>query len=367
VGAHRTPFKSAGEPGLRPKVSVVIPTYNRAQRVIHAIESVLVQTYRVDDIIVVDDGSTDDTRRMLDRAREAKPCMGQVVRYFRQANQGPSVARNKGLEEAKGDWIAFLDSDDLWLSEKVAYQLRALQAFEHSAEACFTDIQFTGSSDIRSTVFELRGERDKRLTGLVPDSVRLMLDRTRTPIVFVQTLVTKTNLARAVGGFDPELRWSEDADFLFRLACKTSFCFVNKPLVVVDRSPAQHRHIGPSAIWDRVEFRLAQSQYRCEKQLRSIGRMPRYVKTAILKDLRGVQSGWANWYLQNGNVKRSRESAVLAMKCRFSISILVKYFLLLISPALTLRLLCLRCRFRQSSRPAHDWFAFLSRETRSTK
>lgn len=340
---------AAKEPNLRPKVSVVIPTYNRAKLVIIAIESVLAQTYPVHDIIVVDDGSTDDTPFMLETACEAKPHMRHVVRYFRQENRGQSVARNKGLEEAQAEWVAFLDSDDIWLPEKLEYQLRALHEFENESDACFTDVQFTGTSHVRPTVFELRGEEDRGLTGLVPDSMRLLLDRARTPPVWLPTLITKTHLARAVGGFDPKLRFGEDEDFLFRLVRETRFCFVNKPLLVVDRSPAQGRHTGPNAVWDRVEFRLAQNQYRYEKQLRLSEGMPRYVRRSILKDLGAVHSGWANWFLQNGHLPKSKEAISAALKCRLSIRMFLKYLLLRLGPSLVLRLVSFKSRQLKAS------------------
>ena len=333
---------------MGPNVSVVIPTYNRAKLVMNAIDSVLAQTSPVEEIIVVDDGSTDDTPFMLERAREANPRMSQVVRYFHQDNRGQSVARNKGLQEANGEWVAFLDSDDIWLPEKLEYQLRALQEFENEAGACFTDVQFMGTSHDRSTVFELRGEDGRGLTGLIPDSVGLMLDRAGTPPVWVPTLVTKTDLARGVGGFDPKLRFGEDEDFLFRLACKTSFCFVNRPLVVVDRSPAQGRHAGTNAQWDRVEFRLEQNQYRYEKQLRLSEGMPRWVRRSILKDLRSLHSAWANWFLQNGHFGKSKEAISVAMKCWFSTGILVKYFLVRISPRLVRWLVSLKSSIRKA-------------------
>src|ERR1017187_5960230 len=108
---------------MTPSISVVIPTYNRAHVVVQAIESALQQTLRDLEVIVVDDGSTDGTGETLDRE------YGNRIRYFHQQNQGQSVARNKGLWEAKGEWVAFLDSDDVWLPEKLQHQLQALEIF----------------------------------------------------------------------------------------------------------------------------------------------------------------------------------------------------------------------------------------------
>lgn len=105
---------------MAPTISVVIPTYNRLAYLREALASVLAQTRPADEILVVDDGSTDGTE-------EALRAMPAPVRYFRQQNAGPAAARNHGLSEARGDWIAFLDSDDLWVPEKLAAQLEFLE------------------------------------------------------------------------------------------------------------------------------------------------------------------------------------------------------------------------------------------------
>lgn len=99
-----------------PQVSVVIPTYNRISFLRRAIESVLAQTYKDYEIVVVDDGSTDKTKDIVKK-------YGKKVRYIYQKNRGPSVARNIGIKKAKGKYIAFLDSDDRFLSNKLTMQI----------------------------------------------------------------------------------------------------------------------------------------------------------------------------------------------------------------------------------------------------
>ena len=105
-----------------PLVSVIIPTHNRASLVADAVKSVLNQTYNNIEIIVIDDGSTDDTRSVV-------TSLSGNIRYVFQEKQGPGVARNRGIDEATGDWIAFLDSDDLWLPDKLSLQFKVLEAF----------------------------------------------------------------------------------------------------------------------------------------------------------------------------------------------------------------------------------------------
>jgi glycosyltransferase involved in cell wall biosynthesis len=103
------------------RVSVIIPAYNVEAYVAETIESVLKQTHRVDEVIVVDDGSTD-------RTAQAAESVGRLVRVYRQANAGASVARNYALERASGDLIAFLDADDLWEPQKLKHQIAYLNA-----------------------------------------------------------------------------------------------------------------------------------------------------------------------------------------------------------------------------------------------
>ena len=105
---------------ITPKISVIIPTYNRAQYVCRAIESVLRQTYRDYEIIVIDDGSTDNTKDVLSKYNGR-------IKYVYQPNQGISNARNHGIRVSAGEYIAFLDSDDEWIPEKLAVQLELLE------------------------------------------------------------------------------------------------------------------------------------------------------------------------------------------------------------------------------------------------
>ena len=101
-----------------PLVSIITPTYNRADFIEQAVNSVLAQTYASFELLIVDDGSTDNTRDLL------KPALADSrVRYFRQQNQGQSVARNLALSEAKGDLVCFLDSDNYWPAEKLEHQV----------------------------------------------------------------------------------------------------------------------------------------------------------------------------------------------------------------------------------------------------
>ena len=115
----------------RTSISVVIPTYNRAELVLRALRSVLAQTRPAEQVIVVDDGSTDDTGPLV------RIQFGSVD-YLAQENRGVSAARNRGIEVATGEWIALLDSDDEWLPEKLERQMACLEQ-EPDYRLCHTD------------------------------------------------------------------------------------------------------------------------------------------------------------------------------------------------------------------------------------
>jgi glycosyltransferase involved in cell wall biosynthesis len=213
---------------VKPMVSVVITTFNRGAVVVNAVESVLLQTYNNYEIIVVDDGSVDDT------ATKLRPYFGRI-RYHRQDNQGVSAARNMGIELAEGEWIANLDSDDTWHQRKLELQLAALAEIGEEFGACFTNCSYVGDPSRRITAFQEAGFQPCSEIGPLDEPVRWVL--APYPILWVQSLLVKRLLVLESGGFDCQLSGPEDTDLLFRLSFKTKFCFVNQALVNIDVMP----------------------------------------------------------------------------------------------------------------------------------
>lgn len=121
-------------------VSVVIPSFNAGKYIVEAIDSVLAQTYKPLEIIVIDDGSQDNTKDVLNPFIET-----QEIRYFYQENQGPGTARNLGVLKSRGDLIAFCDSDDLWLPEKLEKQIKLFQ--DPEAALVYSDMEMLGGED----------------------------------------------------------------------------------------------------------------------------------------------------------------------------------------------------------------------------
>ena len=318
---------------MNPKVSVIIPTYNRATKVLKAIESVLAQTVTDLEVIVVDDGSSDDTGKTLEEA------FGDRIRYFAQANQGASTARNRGIAEARGEWLAFLDSDDIWESDKLEWQFKALDGFRPECSGCYTDTRFFNTAETR-TMFEMAEEsyRHEGTIGVNTDVLRLLVRPGGAGmVVCLSSFLVRADVVTKAGGFDPILLYSQDSEFMFRLAMLTGFCYVSRPLVWFDRSPAEIRHVGVSADWNKLEFWLRDSQLRLEGLLRLGDRLPMKVRTVIREQLSLVHSGWTNWHLAAGQYGKARESVSRAARMNLTFNIAVKWLLTWMSPQLAFR------------------------------
>lgn len=230
-------------------VSVVIPTYNRRERLAQALASVLQQTRPVDEIVVVDDGSTDDTREMLDEFVRQHSEMSVLV--IHQENRGPSAARNAGMYAASGDLIAFLDDDDIWLPEKTKRQL--------SVFASDPQLDLLGCA---SNIVKLYG---------APRVVRIrewaMLFRNwfATPTVMVRRKVVL-----ACGGFPEDLRHYEDYALWLKIAGRNKCAFLNEILVNCGDGKPAFGHSGLSVDIDGSYVGERKTHHRWRKE-RMIG------------------------------------------------------------------------------------------------
>lgn len=175
---------------MSPRVSVLIPTYNYGRFLSAALESVFAQTYTDYEVIVLDDGSTDDTAQVV----AAYP----QVRYIYQENAGIAAARNRLLDEARGEFAAFLDADDLWLPEKLELQVAYLDAHPECS-AVFTEVEnFSEQSREDMTIREIR-LLDAKFPYILP------------------TACMRMEMVRQVGKFATKYAYGEDTDWLFRL------------------------------------------------------------------------------------------------------------------------------------------------------
>jgi glycosyltransferase involved in cell wall biosynthesis len=314
-----------------PSVSVIMPVYGRFNLLKHAVESILAQTYPVSEIILIDDGSIDETPQVLPRYIAETPAWRERVRYFYQENQGLSVALNNGIARAKGEWLGFDASDDLWLPWKLEWQFRALEKYKDQCGLCFTDAWFMQNPHMKTTVFQDNGNQGHELLGMIRDPARLIVNEIS---VWCQTVIVRADLVRRVGGFDPFLRYSDDRDFLFRAALVSTFCYVGMPMVLIDQSPVELRHMGIAKNWDRDEFCLGMDQYRVEKQLSLGGELASDIRKSIRRNARNIHNQWATLYLEQGEFRKAREATSTAMGYCPDLKMALKWVLTRLAPQL---------------------------------
>jgi len=196
-----------------PRVSVIIPTYNRACFLQEAVESVLNQTFRGFELIVVDDGSTDCTPYVLQKWEAP-------IRWVRQENSGVSRARNVGIRAARGRYISFLDSDDLWLRDKLEAQVSFLDTNPHYA-VCYTD-----------EMWVRRGRRvnpkkvHRKYSGWIFDRCLPLC------IISPSSAMIRREVLDIVGYFDEDLPVCEDYDLWLRIASRFPIFFLDKKLII---------------------------------------------------------------------------------------------------------------------------------------
>jgi glycosyltransferase involved in cell wall biosynthesis len=194
-------------------ISVIIPTYNRATLVLEALESVLCQDMPGMEIIVVDDGSTDDTRQRLTP-------MTSRIGYVYQERTGVSGARNTGIRLARGQWLAFLDSDDLWLPQKLTRQMQYLAAHP-GLRICQTE-----------EIWIRQGLRWNPRSYHRKPSGHCFGELLQRCLVSPSAVILHRSLFEEVGGFDEELPACEDYDLWLRIGCRHPIGLLPEPLVI---------------------------------------------------------------------------------------------------------------------------------------
>ncbi|MFH1421233.1 MAG: glycosyltransferase [Planctomycetota bacterium] len=198
----------------QPLVSAVVPTYNAEKYISNTIQSVLNQTYKKTEIVVVDDGSSDKTLSVLDK-------YGKSIKIFTQANQGVSAARNKGITESSGELIAFLDADDIWLPHKIERQVKQFLAqpepgFVYSRVRYCSEKELPRDYDIKPKFFR----------GFITRDLFCY------PFIATSTVMVRSKCLRETGVFDIRNRSNQDYDLWLRLSSKYKADYINEPLVI---------------------------------------------------------------------------------------------------------------------------------------
>lgn len=226
-------------------VSVVVPTYNRSGLLVNSLESIHNQSFRPIEIVVVDDGSTDDTSGVVRKwAKQHNDPKTLVIRWAIQSNQGANAARNRGVEESHGEFIAFLDSDDQWLSQKLEKQIAVLQK----------NMDIGGVYCGMRNVDLVTGEKEKLSPRAYPegDLLRQLLIHDVTEAT--SAWVVRKECFESVGNFDISLPARQDWDMWIRLSEKYRIGCVPEILVELGNHPGErvrskaHREIDAHQI-----------------------------------------------------------------------------------------------------------------------
>lgn len=262
-----------------PRFSVIIPVYNGERFIGETIQSVLAQTYNAAEIIVVDDGSSDHTAAVVERHSDEIP-----VCYVRQQNKGPSAARNHGVSLARGDWIAFLDSDDLWYPHKL--QTHRDYIMNHSDVALF----WCDMSNI-----DEYGQARRDSKGQDP-LAQIIFNNPVCPLP--SSVVMRKNIFAQTTGFNPVLRCYEDVEFFFRLANSFPVMYIPERLFAYRKYEKQQDYLRMRGLvenWAVVNALLA---ILCRDDPVKL--------TALSRHSASIYSGAGRHLLRAGNLERAR-------------------------------------------------------------
>ena len=239
-------------PATAPQISIVIPSFNSGEYIDEALDSALAQTGVTTEVIVVDDGSSDDTVAKV-------KAYGDRVRLIEQANQGSAVARNRGVAEAQADFIAFLDADDYWHPQKLARQWAAVERGAALVYARFTLWQALPDGRFPPALAYLT---DSQAAGRMSKPARhgwLYIDLLLDCEVWTSTVLARKDLLNKVGGFDVSLRKGQDYDLWLKLANEAEWHGVSESLALYR---IHDQNITRSVKADNFEYRILSNAYR---------------------------------------------------------------------------------------------------------
>ena len=263
-------------------VTVIIPTHNRAHTLVRALNSVLAQTQPANEIIVVDDGSTDETKQLLADHYPQVRCMSQ-------RKKGVSASRNSGIKQATSEWIALLDSDDSWHKNKLEQQWLALSAEPNLL--CHTDeIWIRHSKRVNPKI-----KHTKSSENLFERSLELCL-------ISPSSVLIHRSLFDKVGYFDENLPACEDYDLWLRITAKHQTTFVKQALIT---KYGGHEDQLSRQFWGMDRFRIRALQ-KCLNTIALTPRQADSVKTTIKKKAT---------ILRQGAIKRHNKAWAAELQC----------------------------------------------------
>ncbi len=262
-----------------PKVSVIIPTYNRSEYISETIDSVVAQTYKDFEIIVVDDGSTDNTKEVLAK-------YGSKIKVIDQVNSERAIARNNGVQNSSGEYIAFLDSDDLWLEDKLEKQVKILDEMKDVVLVYGQSLRIDEkSSDIKAA------KRQKE--GYSGDAFEKLLIRN---IITSPTPVLRKKDFEKIDGFQTKYIPYEDWEFWIRMSLLGKFYYISEPLSRYRIHSQQSVKLTSAKKIEEVTTLLLEDSYKLKDISTSLKK-----KSMALANIR-----FAYWYVLANDVENAK-------------------------------------------------------------
>ena len=304
-----------------PKVSVIVPTYNRAHLVIEAIDSVLSQSFQDYELIVVDDGSTDNTKDALLR-------YGDRIKYIYQTNLGVGAARNVGVRCARGEWLAFLDSDDIWMPEYLTCQMEQAEKNPRVCTHMTNSIRYEADGSTLDS-FQYYGI-DPRTT--FKNDSALILERPlafmlQKALPYLQATVFRREAFIKAGMFNEKVTITEDLDAIARMCLQGPLSLCNKPLVHVIRRKETVRNLGSRWYSDNMYCR--ESLSALYENLRSQSHLTDSERRILNRVLGANKKAVGNLYLRNGEFRKARrcygEAFMLDPSLKSLLKVIVAY------------------------------------------
>ncbi|NIS18110.1 MAG: glycosyltransferase [Aliifodinibius sp.] len=228
-----------------PEVSVIIPAYNSSQYILEALDSVFEQSFKDFEVIVIDDGSTDNTKKKIDD-------YPHQIRYFHQENGGPAKARNLGIRKSEGKYIAFLDADDVWLSTKLEKQVAAFKKDPELGMVITENSLFDEGGIYRTTV----GKGNYLMRGDLVTNIFLKSG------VVTPTVMVRREVFDKVGLFEESLRIAEDDNMWIRIASSYPITLVDEPLAKIRDHQLRTMRINQNyIIYTRASVEMLLNKY----------------------------------------------------------------------------------------------------------
>lgn len=273
-----------------PEVSVVIPTYNSAHFLGEALQSVFDQTFKDYELIVVDDGSTDETKQIVAE-------YGDKIKYIFQENSGPASAKNNGIRNSVGKYIAFLDADDLWLPTKLEKQVKT---FQQSPELAMIFTEHSVFND-RGIYLALIGKRKRLIKGDIARNIFLH-NGVATP-----TVIVRKEIFNKIGLFEEDLYMAEDDNMWVRIAANFDVELIDEPLAKY-RIHSRSMTADKKKLFEAVLTNVRLLSYRYEG-------VKERIKNVIPQKLSQVQFSVGYDHFENGDFKEARRAFAQGIRC----------------------------------------------------